>query len=117
MKVSNDQLELALMGRLDGPSVVPDAYIKQCASYRDAVRLCWSLRRIKYMSLLQLAGEVGFPQGHRSDYLSADDSKREMPAKYIAAFESVCGNTAISQWIAKGAKLTVLEELQMQRAA
>lgn len=112
-----EQLELRLMGRLDAPSVVPDQNVKACASYREAVRLCWRLRRVRAMTSLTLAEAVGFPSNHRSDYLSDDEDKRELPAKYIKGFEAVCGNTAISQWIAKGAKLTVLEELQARAAA
>lgn len=111
-----EQLELRLMGRLDAPSVVPDENVKACASYRDAVRLCWRLRRVRAMTSLTLSEAVGFPSNHRSDYLSDDEDKRELPAKYIKGFEAVCGNTAISQWIAKGAKLTVLEELQARAA-
>jgi len=111
------QMQLPLLGRLDAPSVVPDSYVRACQSYRDAVRLCWALRRIKAMTSLSLAEAAGLPPNHRSDYLSDDDAKRELPAKYIKAFEAVCGNTAISQWIAQGAKLTVLEEIQAGRAA
>lgn len=114
---SMTQGELPLLGRLDAPSVVPDAYIKACASYRDAVRLCWALRRVKKMTTATLAQEAGFPSSHRSDYLSDDEGKRELPARYIKAFESTAGNTAISQWIARGAKLTILEELQARAAA
>lgn len=110
------QLQLPLLGRLDAPSVVPDSHIKACESYRDAVRLCWTLRRVRAMTSLTLAEAAGFPANHRSDYLSDDDAKRELPAKYIKAFEAVTGNTAISQWIARGAKLTVLEELQARAA-
>lgn len=110
------QLQLPLLGRLDAPSVVPDSHIKACESYRDAVRLCWALRRVKAMTSLTLAEAAGFPANHRSDYLSDDEQRRELPAKYIKSFEAVCGNTAISQWIAKGAKLTVLEELQARAA-
>jgi hypothetical protein len=110
------QLQLPLLGRLDAPSVVPDLHIRACQSYRDSVRLCLALRRIKAMTSLSLAEAAGFPSNHRSDYLSDDDTRRELPAKYIKAFEAVCGNTAISQWIARGAKLTVLEELQARAA-
>lgn len=113
---SMTQAELPLLGRLDAPSVVPDAYVKACSSYRDAVLLCWALRRVKKMTSLTLAEAAGFATNHRSDYLSDDDTKRELPAKYIKAFEAVTGNTAISQWIARGAKLTVLEELQARAA-
>jgi hypothetical protein len=113
----SQQLELRLLGRLDGPSVVPDSHVKACHSYRDAVRLCWALRRVKAMTTLTLSEQAGFPSNHRSDYLSDDEDRRELPAKYIKAFEAVCGNTAISQWIAMGAKLTILEEIQAGRLA
>lgn len=111
------QQELKLLGRLDGPSVVPTQYVKQCRTYRDAVLMCWALRRIKRMSSLGMAEAVGMPTHLRSDYLSADDSKREMPAKHIPAFEAVCGNTCVSQWLALQAKLTVIEEVQADRMA
>lgn len=115
MKVLDQQLELRLLCRLDGPSVVPDSHIKACSTYRDAVRLCWALRRVKKMTTLTLSERAGFPSNHRSDYLSDDETKRELPAKYIRAFEYECGNTAISQWFASNAKLTVLEEIQAAR--
>lgn len=111
-----EQLSLRLLCRIDAPSVVPDSHIRECETYRDAVRLCWALRRVKGMTTLALAEQAGFPANHRSDYLSDDEDKRELPAKYIRAFEFVTGNTAISQWIAKQAKLTVLEELQARAA-
>lgn len=111
------QMSLPLLCRLDAPSVVPAEHIKACESYRDAVRLCWALRRVKAMTTLTLAEQAGFPSNHRSDYLSDNDERRELPAKYIKAFEYVAGNTAISQWVAMNAKLTVIEELQAQRVA
>lgn len=113
----DDQLQLPLLCRLDGPSVVPDTHVKQCQTYREAVRLCWALRRVRAMTSLTLAESTGFPANHRSDYLSDDEDRRELPAKHIKAFEYVCGNTAISQWIAMNAKLTVLEEIQAGRLA
>ena len=115
--IDDAQLALPLLCRLDGPSVVPADHIKACATYRDAVRLCWALRRIKAMTSLHLAEQAGLPANHRSDYLSDNEERRELPAKHIKAFEYVCGNTAISQWIAMNAKLTVIEEIQAQRIA
>lgn len=118
MNFSIEQGDLPLLfARLDAPSVVPDSYIKCCTSYRDAVRLCWALRRVKKMTTLTLAEQAGIPSNHRSDYLSDSPEKREMPAKYIRAFEYVCGNTAVSQWVAMNAKLTILEEMQAARMA
>lgn len=115
--IDDDQLELPLLCRLDGPSVVPEQYVRACQTYREVVRLCWRLRRVRAMTMLTLAERAGFPSNHRSDYLSDNEDRRELPAKYIKAFEYVCGNTAISQWIAMNAKLTVLEEVQAARLA
>ena len=114
---NEDQLELPLLCRLDAPSVVPDVNIRACASFREAVRLCWALRRSKGMTKRALGESAGMYPPHITDHLSDDDSRRDLPAKHIKAFEYVCGNTAISQWIAMNAKLTVLEEIQAGRLA
>ena len=111
------QMSLPLLCRIDGPSVVPESHVKACQTYRDAVRLCWRLRRVKSMTTLSLAEAAGFPANHRSDYLSDNEERRELPAKHIKAFEYVAGNTAISQWIAMNAKLTVLEEITASKLA
>ena len=44
-------------------------------------------------------------------------TRRSLPGDAVAAFETVAGNTAISQWHAARAGLTVLEELQASRRA
>lgn len=112
------QRELPLLGRLDGPSVVPSAYFKHVRTYRDAVRLCWALRRVHYMTLLQLSAEAGLYHRHVSDYLNEDDAshRRNLPAEKIAEFQCVCGNTAITQWLVHRDKLTLLEEMQADRS-
>ena len=43
--------------------------------------------------------------------------QRDLPGQAVARFELACGNTAITQWMALQAKLTVLEEIQAERAA
>lgn len=79
--------------------------------------MCWIKRQNKTMTQRTLAEMAGLYPSQVSDYLSDDDTRREMPAKYIPAFERVCGNTAISQWLAWQAKLTVMEEIQATHAA
>jgi len=113
---TQQQLELALLGRLDGPSVVPPQHLK-ALTYRQAVRMCYQLRRVKRATLAMVAAECDLYASHVSDYLHADDGKhrRDLPAHSIPAFEAFCGNTAISQWIALAAKLTVVEEIQAMR--
>ena len=116
---SGFQPELPLLARLDGPSVAPPALVALCESYRDAVRMCWYYRRVKRMTRAQLASEAGLYPQHVSDYLSGDDEphRRSLPGDRVAEFESVCGNTLISQWHALQARLTVLEEMQARKAA
>lgn len=114
-----DQLNLALLGRVNGPSVAPLQYVVSCKTYRQAVRMSWGLRRVHLMTQQQLAAEAGLRAQLISDYLNPDDrpQRRDLPADRIAAFESVVGNTLVTQWLAARAVLTVLEEMQATRAA
>jgi hypothetical protein len=111
-----EQLHLPLLARLDGPAVVPAEYVQRVKSYREAVQLCFALRRIK-ATKRDVAQDAGLYPPHVTDYLSAKPGRRELPARYISAFERACGNTAISQWLAWCARLTVLEEMQATRRA
>lgn len=112
-----DQLEFPLMGRLDAPSAAPIQWVRQAKTYRQAVRIAWRLKRVSYMTRAQLAYEAQLYPQHVTDYLHEDDApaRRDLPADAIARFESVVGNTVVSQWIASQSKLTVLEEMQASR--
>lgn len=113
------QKELALLGRLDAPSVAPMALVAMARTYRDAVRLAWQNRRVHFATQRQLAAETGIPPQHVSDYLHHDDAptRRDLPGHRIPPFEGFVGNTIVSQWLAMQAQLTVLEELQAGRLA
>lgn len=115
--ISTKQLSLPLLGRLDAPSVAPAGLLKHATTYRQACQIAWAYRRIKGMTARSLAEMTGMHPPHISEYLSDDDTKREMPARYIPAFEVVVGNTAVSQWLAKQSQLTVLEEVQANARA
>lgn len=111
------QLQLPMLTVYEGPRLVPVDTVSHCKTYREAVRLCFQLRTRTRMTNRQLAEESGCYPSHLSDYLSEEDNKRELPAKHIAAFETSCGNRAISQWLAAQAHLTILEQFIQQRAA
>lgn len=111
-----DQLQLALLGRLDAPSVVPPHLIAQCKTYREVVKLCWQLRRVKNMTQAMLAQEAGLYAPHVTTYLHDSDRQRDLPGWAAKGFEWACGNTAISQWHGMNAKLTNLEEMQLVRS-
>jgi predicted transcriptional regulator len=111
--------ELPLIGRMDGPKAVPMETVARCKSYRDAVRMAWSLRRVQGMTKTMLAHFAELTPQHVSDYLAKDDNhgRRDLPADAISRFERVVGNTLVSQWVARQSNLTVWEEVQATRAA
>ncbi len=114
-----DIQEFPLMGRIDAPSVVPEQWVRMAKTYRQAVRLAWQLKRVHYMTRSQFAAEAGLYPQHVTDYLHEDDKprRRDLPAEAIPRVEAVLGNTLISQWLARHAKLTVLEEITATKVA
>lgn len=112
-----EQLQLRLLCRLDAPSVVPPDEVAKCRTYREAVKLCWNLRKVKNMTRAGLAERAGLYAPHVTCYLNENDRPRDLPAEKISAFEAACDNTAISQWLALQAQLTVLEEVQAHKAS
>lgn len=104
--------ELPMLAAVQEPQFVDKQLIKQCQTYRDAVRLCWALRRVKGMTQRTVAELADIHTPHISDYL-AERAKtvRNLPADKIEAFESVCGNRAITQWLVRRAGLHLAEEL------
>jgi hypothetical protein len=120
MEAPMDQREFPFMARMNAPSVAHPYWLNQCKTYREAVRMAWSHRRIHHMTQRQLACEAGLRPQLISDYLKLADGsgrRRDLPADRIAAFEGVVGNTLVSQWVAAQSKLTVLEEMQAARIA
>lgn len=112
-----EQMPLSLLGRLDAPSVVDPRLIDQCKTYRDAVKLCWQLRRVRNMTQAQLAQEAELYAPHVTTYLKDSKRQRDLPGWGIRGFEWACGNTAVTQWINRGARLAVVEEMSFLRAA
>ena len=113
------QREMPLLARLDGPAVVPTEYLRTVRTYREACRLAWQLRRVKSLTFRALAERCGLVYQHVGDYFNVDDGKhrRDLPGDAVRAVELELGNTAISQWHAAQAQLTVLEEMQATRRA
>ncbi len=112
------QLELPLMGRVDAPSVAPAKLIRYAKDFRQACQIAWEYRRVKRMTAATLAQNTGMYASHVSEYLSPKTKKpRDMPAKFIPAFEREVGNTIVTQWLALQADLTISEEMQADRKA
>jgi hypothetical protein len=110
-----EQMQLRLLCRLDAPAVVPPEAIAKCETYRDAVKLCWELRRVRAMTKRKLAEEAGLYAPHVTCYLNEGKRARDLPGHGVRGFEWACGNTAITQWHSLQAKLTVVEEVQAMR--
>ena len=112
-----DQLQLSLLGCLEGPGAVPASEIAKLRSYREAVVAAWAHRRIKGMTHATLAERTGMRPSHISDYLSTEahdkngKERREMPAKYLPAFEAAAGNTFVTQWLMEQSRKAVQESL------
>jgi hypothetical protein len=94
------QRHLALLAEIAPPEEVDWELIAQCVSFRDAVRLCWNLRRLR-VSKAVLADMAQLHPPHVTDYLHPDDDpkRRSLPAARIPVFQRVCGNKAITQWL------------------
>jgi hypothetical protein len=107
------------MGRLDAPAVAPLHLVRECRTYRQAVRRSWELRRVHFMTFAQIAAEAHLIPQHVSDYLNPDDKpgRRDLPPEKVAEWNVVVGNTLVTQWLAARDQLTVLEELQATKVA
>ena len=111
-----EQLKLPMLTVYTGPRLVDAEIVDACNTYREAVRACWDLRTRRHLTQRQLAEEAEVYASHLSDYLSDLHEKRELPAKHINTFELACGNRMITQWLARRANLTILEQfIQRER--
>lgn len=117
MEIEHLQREFPLLARIEGPAVVPSELLRHARTYREACRFAWELRRVRNMNKRDFAQQTGLTRQHVGDYFNADDkpARRSLPGEAIRVAEDVLGNTFVSQWIAQGARLTVLEEMQASR--
>jgi hypothetical protein len=109
-------LPLPLVGGVVQAQVlhVPPEVVMRIPDYRHACRLAWKLRRTR-ITQRTLSELCGLYTSHVSEYFSRHESRRELPARYIGVVEAALGNTVISQWLAQQSRLTVLEEMQLDR--
>ena len=111
------QMQLPMLTVYEGPRFVSESVLGACKTYRDAVRVCWSLRVRERMSKTAYAEEIGCYPSHLAGYVSDVEGRRQLPAGYINNFEVACGNRCITQWLMAQEHLTILESLIQQRAA
>jgi len=109
--------QIKLHERIDGPAVVSAVNIRGIKSYREAICFGWEHRKIKNMTQATLAEMTGMRPSHLNEFLAKGDVdekgrlRRDMPAKYIPAFERAVGNSFASQWLAMQSQLTILEAM------
>lgn len=103
-----------LLQRLDAPSVAPMSLVMKVKTFREACRAAWAARP-KNMTTATLCQMTGMRPSHATEYFkdAETDHKgrelRDMPAKYLPAFEEAIGNSFASQWLAMQSQLTILE--------
>ncbi len=108
--------------RAEQAEFVPQESIAECRSFRDAVCLAWDHRVERGMTQRTLAERLEVPASHLSNMLNRDPvdrhgkARQDLPARLIADFERVVGNRAVSQYLARMAMLTLMEEVIQQRA-
>ena len=102
---------------------LPPHVIAACDSFRAACVAAWENRVNPHLQKRTLAELCGLYAPHVTDFFHpvATDAKgngrRSLPAEHIHAVELVLGNRAISQYLARRAMLTLMEEVIATRNA
>lgn len=130
--IVQQQLALPMLTLYEGPKLLPLAVIATAHTFRQAVLLCQLHATRKKLSQARICDDVnelmdqqavaaGIPAGprmrssHLTEYLSASDTSRDMPARFVPAFEIVMGNRAITQWQTMAAGLHHYEQLLVEQ--
>lgn len=116
---SEMERELNWRARKSRPALLAGDVIAGCRTYREAVRLGWDLRASQNMTRATLAECIGAYASHVTDYFHKDDApfRRNLPPELINDFEWAVGNRAVTQYLARKAELTIMDEVIAARAA
>ncbi|WP_347558543.1 XRE family transcriptional regulator [Robbsia sp. KACC 23696] len=107
---------------LKGADFLPEDAVANCSTYRAAVWLAWENRRHRGMTKSRLAEVCDLYAPHVTHFVNplAQDGKgkrrADLPAEKISAFEAAVGNRAVSQWLSRRARLTIMEEMIAARS-
>lgn len=102
---------------------IDDSQVDSFASYRDAVIWSWQNRRDGYGmndKTLQswICSNFGYIPSHFSRAVNDfTKSPMDLKADFIATFEAITGNRAVTQYLSKITQITPLEQIQARRAA
>lgn len=92
----NSSLNLAF-GMTEGSVIsVAETQLRAAKTFKDSLRLCMKLARVK-RTQSDLAMQAGVNPCQFSKILHSDF---HLPGDAIATIEKLCGNTAMTQWLA-----------------
>lgn len=117
------QLDIGGLFVLKDAVFISDEKVKAFSSYREAVIWSWKNRRQGYGmndKTLQswICSNFGYIPSHFSRSVNEfTASPMDLKADFIGTFESITGNRAITQYLARITQTTSLEEIQAIRAA
>lgn len=107
----NKSLPLAF-GASNGEVVtVDEGQLKACKFFKDSLRLCMKLSRVK-RTQADLACQAGVNACQFSKILHSDF---HLPGDAIATIEKLCGNTAMTQWLAMQHGATLHQETLQEK--
>lgn len=92
----NKSLPLAFGASNGQVSTVDESQLKGAKTFKDALKLCMKLSRVK-RTQADLASQAGINVCQFSKIIRADF---HLPGDAIAVIEKLCGNTAMTQWLA-----------------
>lgn len=92
----NNSLPLAFGAVSGDVKTVPESQLKAAKTFKDSLRLCIKLSPVK-RTQNDLACLAGINACQFSKILKSDF---HLPGDSIAAIERLCGNTAMTQWLA-----------------
>lgn len=108
------QRTIPLMGEIRPPRDLPAALIESCETKEDAIRLCWSMRRDKSMTMTKAAERMDLSKGQLSKII---DGYSGMRGNQERAFQFICGNRAITQFLAWEMGCQLIDERWEDRRA
>jgi hypothetical protein len=101
---------------------LPEGVIAQCSTFREAVWLAWENRASRAVTKQRLAEACDVYPSRLTQYVNSiavdanGKPRPDLPAEKIPAFEAAVGNRALSQWLNRRARLTIMEEMIAARS-
>lgn len=116
------QREMPFFQPLGKAEWAPDSDVTGWKSYRDAVLWCWENRPHRGMNepddQAMFARHAGVHAPHMSRYVNRrTKAPMDLKPDLIPAFEAYTGWRGITQYLARHAKATLMEEVIARRAA